>query len=63
MFYKHVLSNDQPDWYAVGENPAINYEEISCLLVLRDDQACLLILAWCVVGIEIPSKFQRFLPY
>ena len=29
-----VLSNDQPDSYVVGENPAINHEEISCLLVL-----------------------------
>ena len=29
-----VLSNDQPDSYVVGKNPAINNEEISCLLVL-----------------------------
>ena len=29
-----VLSNDQPDSYVVGENPAINNEEISSLLVL-----------------------------
>ena len=29
-----VLCNDQPDSYVVGENPAINNEEISCLLVL-----------------------------
>ena len=29
-----VSRNDQPDSYAVGENPAINNEEVSCLLVL-----------------------------
>ena len=29
-----VSSNDQPDSYVVGGNPAINNEEISCLVVL-----------------------------
>ena len=28
VFYKHVLSNDQPDHSIVGENPATNHEEI-----------------------------------
>ena len=58
-----VLNNDQPDSYVVDENPATNNEEISCLLVLRDNQACLLILVCCPVGVEIPSKFQRFFSF
>ena len=29
-----VLSNDQPDSYVIGKNPAINHKETSCLLVL-----------------------------
>ena len=61
-FQTQVISNDQPDSYVIGENPAITNEKISSLLVLRDNQACPLILA-CLIGIEIPSKFQRFLSY
>ena len=28
-----LISNDQPDSYVIGENPAITNEKISCLLV------------------------------